>query len=531
MPSSRPSTPATVASPMEYKLKDPQPGIPFFGCPHIGMLLTKQKDKSIQNYRDSLRAIFEQPKIQTSKTVEGQPFTTLTPNYLCLQCNTVTTEKGRKDHGDEVQHRFCKEHPPYSQEHSLNVLVVESRNGYLYCQMCHDFVFDPTMEDLRLRKSGRGTFTRKRKLDELFTDPLKDDPLFISTNTVEAPCRASGIRGIYNMGATCYMNVILQCFVHNPLLRNFYLSNGHLSGPLCPYKNCMSCAMDAMYQEFYAEENTTGYSASSILASFWLSKRKAYEELASNKEQDAHEFFQFLTEELHEINGGTKQVESDENSNKVTKHENGTGCKCIVHQTFYGKLQSTITCQSCGEINTSVESFLDLSLGLEGLSKKKSLKAVPLTLQRCLDEEYCRPERCEYTCNQCGTLEAKKQLSIKSLPNVLCIQLKRFKQNNGTASKIDTKVSFPLKLEMFPYTNRAKNQATMFNYELARSCTYDLQSVVVHVGNLETGHYVSYSRVGNQWFKFNDHNVTLASKSQVLNEQAFLLFYVVRSLA
>jgi len=45
------------------------------------------------------------------------------------------------------------------------------------------------------------------------------------------------------------------------------------------------------------------------------------------------------------------------------------------------------------------------------------------------------------------------------------------------------------------------------------------------------GHYVSYSRVGSQWFKFNDHNVTLASKSQVLNEQAFLLFYVVQSLA
>lgn len=126
---------------------------------------------------------------------------------------------------------------------------------------------------------------------------------------------------------------------------------------------------------------------------------------------------------------------------------------------------------------------------------------------------------------------------------------------------------------MLPYTNRARSQDTRQNFELARSCTYDLQSVVVHVGNLETGelliyitrplcslinvpgHYVSYSRVGNQvsvlvppcfpllfqlshahipplqWFKFNDHNVTLATKSQVLNEQAFILFYVIQSLA
>lgn len=51
------------------------------------------------------------------------------------------------------------------------------------------------------------------------------------------------------------------------------------------------------------------------------------------------------------------------------------------------------------------------------------------------------------------------------------------------------------------------------------------------IRDVRIGHYVSYSRVGNQWFKFNDHNVTLASKSQVLNEQAFLLFYVIQSLA
>jgi len=208
---------------------------------------------------------------------------------------------------------------------------------------------------------------RKRKHEDLFPDVIKEDPKFLSTNTTEAPCRASGIRGIYNMGATCYMNVILQSFVHNPLLRNFYLGDGHQSSE-CPYKHCMSCAMDDMFQDFYAQETTTGYSASNILASFWLSKRKAYEELASNKEQDAHEFFQFLTEELHEINGGGRPSPDDDEPNpKRMKNGHEPGCKCIVHQTFYGKLESTITCKVCGAINGSVEPFLDLSLGLENI--------------------------------------------------------------------------------------------------------------------------------------------------------------------
>lgn len=85
--------------------------------------------------------------------------------------------------------------------------------------------------------------------------------------------------------------------------------------------------------------------------------------------------------------------------------------------------------------------------------------------------------------------------------------------------------------------------------ELQRSCVYDLLSVVVHVGELETGHYTSYCRVGDQvslhffhgscnvltfvfqWFKFNDHKVELASLSDVLGAQAYLLFYIIRSLA
>ncbi|KAF7874457.1 uncharacterized protein EAF02_008434 [Botrytis sinoallii] len=518
------SRPVTPASPRFIKIKSPQPGVPKYGCQHIQQLLNPAHDERMRNtityYKNCLRVVLDNTPIvpQTSKTPKGPPLTSLTPNYLCLQCERTATAQDHVKHGQETSHRF----------------YVESRTGALFCQMCSDFVWDPTLEELRLRKIGTGTFgSRKRKHDELFTDATKEDPRFISTNTMSAPCRASGVRGIYNMGATCYMNVILQSFVHNPLLRNFYLGDGHQASE-CEQKNCMSCAMDDMFQDFYSQEITTGYSASNILASFWLSKRKAYEELASNKEQDAHEFFQFLTEELHEINGGSRASDPEDSSPNPKRSKMDQGCKCIVHQTFYGKLQSTITCQNCGDVNTSVESFLDLSLGLDVIQKKSKLKAATgtISLQRCLDEEYIRPERCEYSCNQCDTSEAKKQLSIKSLPNVLCIQLKRFKQDpRGLASKIDTTVTFPLQLHMLPYTNRARGVDTKNNFELARSCTYDLQSVVVHVGNLETGHYVSYSRVGNQWFKFNDHNVTLASKSQVLNEQAFLLFYVIQSLA
>lgn len=51
---------------------------------------------------------------------------------------------------------------------------------------------------------------------------------------------------------------------------------------------------------------------------------------------------------------------------------------------------------------------------------------------------------------------------------------------------------------MLPYTNHARTHDVSSEYELARSCTYDLLCVVVHVGEIDTGHYVSYCRVGDQ---------------------------------
>ncbi|KAL7619963.1 hypothetical protein AAE478_010510 [Parahypoxylon ruwenzoriense] len=523
--------PTTPASPKNVKIKSPTPGTPLFGCEHVQLLFTNREDvmnSSIQYYKMLLRVIFDNNPLvpQTSKGPEGQITTSLTSNYLCLQCSTIVPEEERIKHGNKKSHRF----------------YVDSRSGALFCQLCEDFVWDPTLEELRVRKIGR-----KRKHEEMFSDavkdPPKDDPRYISSNTIIASCRADGLRGIYNAGATCYQNVVLQSFLHNPLLRNFYLSDGHQSND-CQVPHCLSCAMDDMFQDFYALENTNGYTAANILSGFWISEKKAFENLVTTKEQDAHEFFQFLAEELHERNGDGKKPETG------SEHS----CNCIIHQTFYGKLQSQTTCQHCGGVTNAVESFLDLSLGLENLSQKRGKKSSKggsgLTLQECLDEEYIKFDKCEYRCRNCNSSQqARRDHSIKLLPNVLSIQLKvsmgrfdlsqyefsqerlqRFEFKQGSrdraASKISTKIQFPLQLSMLPYTTRGRTSDARESQELGRSCTYDLLSVVEHVG-----HYVTYSRVGDQWFSFNDHRVELAKKSDVLGSQAYLLFYIIRSLA
>lgn len=62
------------------------------------------------------------------------------------------------------------------------------------------------------------------------------------------------------------------------------------------------------------------------------------------------------------------------------------------------------------------------------------------------------------------------------------------------------------------------------------SLVYELSSVIVHKGKIDSGHYVSYSREGNDWFMFDDSKVVLASEAEVLAAEAYLLFYMVGGL-
>ncbi|CAH0050096.1 unnamed protein product [Clonostachys solani] len=504
--------PVTPASPKNVKVKTPAPGTPMYGCEHVQRLLTQGQEvmnSSISHYKMILRGIFDTiPIVPQTTSKDGRPVTSITSNFLCLQCPTTLDENERLNHGSKKQHRF----------------YVDSRSGSLYCQMCDDLVWDPTFEDLRIRKMGTGSFSgRKRKHEDLFSE---NDLRLITTNTTTASCRANGLRGIYNAGATCYQNVVLQSFIHNPLLRNFYLGDGHHD---CSTQNCLSCAMDDMFQDFYAHETTNGFTAASILSAFWISEKKAFENLVTTKEQDAHEFFQFLAEELHERNGDGKKPEDGSEHN----------CDCVIHQTFYGKMQTATTCQNCLSTSNAVQSFLDLSLGLDNMNQKRKKKTQfprPINLMDCLDEEYLNSDKCEYRCHGCNsTQQARRQTSIKRLPNVLSIQLKRFEFKQGgrdrAASKIDEHVQFPLQLNMLPYTHQSRTREGKENKELERSCIYDLLSVVVHVGELDTGHYMSYCRVGEQWFRFNDHKVEMATISDVLGAKAYILFYIIRTIS
>lgn len=150
---------------------------------------------------------------------------------------------------------------------------------------------------------------------------------------------------------------------------------------------------------------------------------------------------------------------------------------------------------------------------------------------------------------------AEKRLMIRDAPDVLTFQLKRFTQigYRGGLRKLSGHVACPLNLDLTPFveneapkdtrnqdrekesprqkcevskrkTNARKNPQRREQYE------YLLTGVCVHGGSLSGGHYMAYVRGVEQdrtgsWYSCNDSRVSMACEEDVLNSEAYLLYY------
>ncbi|KAL0041778.1 hypothetical protein WJX79_004163 [Trebouxia sp. C0005] len=164
----------------------------------------------------------------------------------------------------------------------------------------------------------------------------------------------------------------------------------------------------------------------------------------------------------------------------------------------------------------------------------------------CL-HRFVRPETLHrWVCSRCQCERtALKQMSIRQLPPLLCLHMKRFKATDkGATMKVDSRVVFPVgHLEMAPFTSAPVLAARchlkgLLLAEPPRqkgaqaanaphiSTSYRLHGVVCHKGNLLGGHYIGYVRCGEHWYQFDDARVTLVPEEYVRMSNAYMLFYL-----
>ncbi|XAR54808.1 Ubiquitinyl hydrolase 1 [Bertholletia excelsa] len=309
--------------------------------------------------------------------------------------------------------------------------------------------------------------------------------------------------GLANLGNTCFLNAVIQCFTHMVPFVQGLRSYNHLNHCECDTKGfCIFCALREHIEFSLASIGTLDR----VISPWKLVDNLS--NISSNfqrfQQEDAHEFLQCLLDRLD--NCGIYLETRHKSLSSVDEN--------LVKQVFGGCLMSKLQCCNCGHCSDTFEPLIDLSLEIDNVE----------TLYAAL-ESFTKVEKIEdpeinFVCENCEEeVSLEKQLILNSAPSVATFHLKRFKNYGSYVEKIDKHVAFPLELDLLPYVSA--NQKN--NVELK----YYLYAIVVHGGfTLASGHYYSYIRSApDAWYRFDDSKVTRVQENLVLSEEAYILFY------
>ncbi|KAE8056237.1 hypothetical protein FH972_013027 [Carpinus fangiana] len=462
--------------------------------------------------------------------------------YFCLICSSVS----------------CSDHTLlHNQSENGHDVAVDIERAELYCCVCCDQVYDPDFDKAVMSKHimgiprdkngdesiGERLVKRRRLVSgvvEESVDLSKSKQLVSMRDRRAKSCYPLGLRGLTNLGSTCYMNSVLQALLHAPPFRNYFLSEGH-NRETCRKRSvdrlCLPCDIDAIFSAVFSGDRAP-YSPAQFLYSWWQHSAN----LASYEQQDAHEFFISVLDGIHE-----------KESKLSNRNRDNGDCLCIAHKVFSGQLRSDVTCMTCGFTSTTDEPCVDISLDLDTNNlSPKNIANKPIksnenssvsTLLGCLDL-FTRQEKLgsdqKLHCRNCQEMrDSVKQMSIKRLPLVLCLHIKRFEHSpvRRMSRKIDRHLHFPFSLDMTPYLsssivrNRFGNRIFAFEGDESDISTeFEIFAVVTHSGTLESGHYVTYLRLSDQWYKCDDAWITEVDEGLVRASQCYVMFYVQKML-
>ncbi|XP_054703023.1 ubiquitin carboxyl-terminal hydrolase 43 isoform X3 [Grus americana] len=167
------------------------------------------------------------------------------------------------------------------------------------------------------------------------------------------------------------------------------------------------------------------------------------------------------------------------------------------------------------------------------------------TLDECFQlytkEEQLAPDDA-WRCPHCKVpQQGTVKLSLWTLPDILIIHLKRFRQVAEHRHKLTTLVRFPLRgLDMAPHMAQRGQAGGQLLGRWApwqpplclppscpRDYLYDLYAVCNHHGTMQGGHYTAYccNALDGRWYSYDDSRVEGVQEAEVSTRSAYILFY------
>nr|XP_019947995.1 PREDICTED: ubl carboxyl-terminal hydrolase 18-like [Paralichthys olivaceus] len=195
-----------------------------------------------------------------------------------------------------------------------------------------------------------------------------------------------------------------------------------------------------------------------------------------------------------------------------------------IQDLYKVSVETHLQCLVCSSVQTQTSFLLNLPLHV-----KEDHDSLEGCISSFLEDQELRGRNSCF-CPQCGSkTPSKRGVKLISLPRILCVHLKRFRNSNGYIRKLDCRVTFP---ETFDISQTVGDG---FSADFAQNeCNYTLYAVVVHSGGAAFGHYTAYvrHRVSQLWYYADDSHIEQVSWEQVQRaygrshgDTAYMLMY------
>ena len=289
--------------------------------------------------------------------------------------------------------------------------------------------------------------------------------------------KETGMVGLKNQGATCYLNSLLQSLF---------------------FTNAFRKAVFKIPTEQETDKKTSAYALQRLLYALQTHDDAiSTQELTAAFGWEAKDIFE--QRDIQELS----RVLMD----KMEERMKGTEAEKVLPDLFVGKMKTYISCINVDYESSRIEDYWDIQLNVSGNdSLDDSFK------------DYVQVETMDgenkYQAEGYGLQDAKKGVIFESFPNVLHLQLKRFEYdiNRGAMTKVNDRYEFPETFDASPYLSATADKSEPYLYEL--------HGVLVHSGDFNAGHYYAYlkPKSGGPFYKFDDDRVTRSTHKEALDE-------------
>lgn len=164
----------------------------------------------------------------------------------------------------------CRIHIADHYKNKKHYVALNLSHGHIFCFMCYDFVYDQRF--LKINETNQLKAAKNLKKSVSFYPWYPTDAeiscLQQHSRKMLTENNRLGLRGLFNLGSTCFMNCIIQVLIHTPVLRSYFLSDRHN----CKLESCMVCEISSIFQEFYSGK-TGPISLHNLLFLTWKNAR------------------------------------------------------------------------------------------------------------------------------------------------------------------------------------------------------------------------------------------------------------------